>query len=144
MTRRLPWIALGVMLGIAGYVVAEHAAKDGHAEELKSKVLMEQVLKEKIDGKEAKVTMIELEKAPRTAGAKHRHPGPVFVYVLDGELESQVDDGPVKVYKKGEVFYEPARSLHAVSRNPSKTKPVRFLAIMLTDKDEKNLVIPEK
>jgi len=144
MTRRLPWIALGVMLGITGYVVAENATKDEHAGALKQKVLMEQVLKEKLDGKEAKVTMIELEKAPETAGAKHRHPGPVFVYVLDGELESQVDDGPVKVYKKGQVFYEPARALHAVSRNPSKTKPVRFLAIMLTDKDEKNLVIPEK
>ena len=67
-----------------------------------------------------------------------------FVYVLDGELESQVDDGPIKVYKKGEVFYEPARALHAVSRNPSKTKPARFLAIVLTDKDEKKLVLPEK
>jgi quercetin dioxygenase-like cupin family protein len=144
MTRRVLWIALGVMLGIAGYVVAEHAAKDAHDGAAKIKVLMEQVLKEKIDGKEAKVTMIEVESAPRSAGAKHRHPGPVFVYVLDGELESQVDDGPVKVYKKGDVFYEPARALHAVSRNPSKTKPARFLAVMLTDKDEKRLVIPEK
>jgi quercetin dioxygenase-like cupin family protein len=144
MIRRLPWIALGVLLGIAGYGVAEHAAKGGHGDGTKLTVLMEQGLKEKVDGKEAKVTLLEVEKAPGAASAKHRHPGPVFVYILDGELESQVGDGPVKVYKKGEVFYEPTRALHAVSRNPSKSKPVRFLAVMLTDKDAKELVLPEK
>jgi quercetin dioxygenase-like cupin family protein len=66
------------------------------------------------------------------------------VYVLDGELESQVEGQPLKVYKKGDTFYEPARGVHAVSRNPSKTEPVRFLAVFLTAKDEKDLVLPEK
>jgi quercetin dioxygenase-like cupin family protein len=55
-----------------------------------------------------------------------------------------VDDGPVKVYKKGEVWFEPARALHRVNRNPSKTKPARFLAFMLMTKDDKHLVLPEK
>src|SRR5579884_1457220 len=107
MARRFGWLALGVVLGMAGYALAQHAAKDGSGG-LTTKVLLEQALPEKIDGKEAKITLLELERAPGSAGAPHRHPGPVVVYVVEGELESQVGDGPVKVYRKGETFYEPA------------------------------------
>ncbi len=143
MARRLFWTALGIVLGAAGYALAQQAAKDEHGG-LKQRVLLAQVLPEKLDGKEAKVTVLELERAPGTAGAPHRHPGPVFVYVLDGELESAIDGQEPKVYAKGEMFYEPPRALHRVSRNPSKTAPVRFLAFLLTAKDEKELVRPEK
>jgi quercetin dioxygenase-like cupin family protein len=140
MRRTWLWLVFGVALGVSGYALAQHAAQGG----LTHKVLMEQVLAEKLDGKEAKVTVWELERAPGTAGTPHRHPGPVFVYVLDGQLESQVEGQPRRVYKKGEMFYEPARGLHAVSRNPSSTAPVRFLAFFLTPKDVTEFVLPEK
>jgi quercetin dioxygenase-like cupin family protein len=143
MLRRLCWIAFGMTLGAAGVGLSAQGEK-GTAGALKRKLLMEQVLAEKIDGRPAKVTVVELERAPGSAGAPHRHPGPVFVYVLSGELEAQVDDGPVRIYKQGEMLFEPARALHRVSRNPSPTKPVRFLAFLLTAKDEKNLVLPAK
>jgi quercetin dioxygenase-like cupin family protein len=144
MKRQFLAVAFGVVLGVTGYALAQQLAKGAPAGGLKQKVLLEQVLPEKIDGREAKVTLVELERAPGSAGAPHRHPGPVFVYVLEGELESQVEGRPRRVYRKGDTFYEPARALHAVSRNPSTTQPVRFLAVLLTPKDEKNLVIPEK
>lgn len=143
MGKRFIWVALGIVIGAAGYALAQQAAK-GERGGLKQRVLLEQVLPEKIGGKEAKVTVLELERAPDSAGAPHRHPGPVFVYVLDGELESAIDGQPPKVYAKGQMFYEPPRALHRVSRNPSKTAPVRFLAFLLTAKDEKQLVLPEK
>ena len=63
---------------------------------------------------------------------------------LEGELEVQVGDGPRKVYRKGEMFYEPPRALHRVSRNPSKIRAARFLTIMLTAADEKEYVLPER
>ena len=144
MMRTLLCVALGVVLGVAGYAAAQHAARDAQPGGLKQKVLLEQVLPQKLDGEQAKVTVVELERAPGTAGAPHRHPGPVFVYVLDGELEAKVEGGPTRTYRRGEMFYEPARALHAVSRNPSKTRPVRFLAFLLTSKEDKQLVIPEK
>jgi quercetin dioxygenase-like cupin family protein len=144
MMRSFLCLALGVVLGAAGLAFEDHAAKPADTTGLQQKVILEQALAEKFDGKEAKVTIVELERAPGTAGAKHRHPGPVFVYILDGELESQIEGQPLKVYKKGDTFYEPARGLHAISRNPSKSEPVRFLAFFLTAKDEKELVIPEK
>jgi quercetin dioxygenase-like cupin family protein len=137
-------VTLGALLGAAGYALGLQGSKDRHAEAAKHKVVLEQLLREKLDGKQSKVTVWELERAPGAASAPHRHPGPVLGYVLEGELEVALDDGPVKTYKAGQMWYEPARVLHRVSRNPSKTKPVRFLAIMFSDKDQKHLVLPEK
>ncbi len=137
-------IALGTVLAGAGYAIGLRHGKEKHAEGVKPKVVLEQPLKEKLDGKETKVTVLELERAPGASSPPHRHPGPVLGYVLEGELEVGLGDGAVKTYKKGQMWYEPARILHRVSRNPSKTQKVRFLAILFSDKDEKRLVLPEK
>ena len=74
------------------------------------------------------------ERAPGNGSTPHRHPGHhTFGYVLEGTYEVQVDDGPVRQLKAGESFYEPPGSLHAVSRNPSTDRPVRYLVIMVSD-----------
>jgi quercetin dioxygenase-like cupin family protein len=38
---------------------------------------------EKSDGKDSKVSFVEVTLEPGEANAAHRHPGPVFGYVLD-------------------------------------------------------------
>ncbi len=74
------------------------------------------------------------ERAPGNGSPPHRHPGHhTFGYVLEGTYEVQVDNGPVRQLKAGESFYEPPGSLHAVSRNPSKDQPVRYLVIQVGD-----------
>jgi quercetin dioxygenase-like cupin family protein len=74
------------------------------------------------------------ERAPGNGSPPHRHPGHhTFGYVLEGTYEVQVDDGPVRQLKAGESFYEPPGSLHAVSRNPSANRPVRYLVIQVGD-----------
>jgi quercetin dioxygenase-like cupin family protein len=144
MTRSFFCVAIGIALGAAGLALAQQTAKEKGPGEGKIKTLLDQELKEKLNDKQGKIVLVELESPPERASRPHRHPGPVVGYVLEGELEVAVDDGPVKVYKKGEVWFEPARALHRVSRNPSKTKPARFLAFMLMTKDDKHLVLPEK
>jgi len=42
------------------------------------------------------------------------------------EIESQVNDGPKRVYRAGESFFEMPGSSHPISRNASKTEPVLF------------------
>src|SRR5262249_53704203 len=46
--------------------------------------------------------------APGGASPSHTHAKSAFIfgYVLSGEIESQVNDGPRKVYRAGESFYE--------------------------------------
>lgn len=97
---------------------------------------------EKLDGKEAKVTFQEVAWEPGQADMPHRHTGPVFGYVLEGEVETALDDQPAKVFKAGETFYEPTGSLHRVSKNASKGKS-RVLAVVLHPRDAKETTIFE-
>ena len=110
----------------------------------KVRVLSEKEIAEKIDGKQAKATTVEVILEPGDAGSPHRHPGPVFGYVVEGEYEWAIDDQPAKTLKAGDTFYEPTGCLHRVSKNPSKNGTTRVLAVVLHPSDVKNIVIPEK
>ena len=116
-------LAFGVgLLAVAGIAAARH---DEGAESVKPVAAYDIV--EKLDGKEATATCVEVTFEPGQAGVPHRHAGPMFGYVLEGEFEWAIDDEPAKMLKAGETFYEPAGCLHRVSANPSKAK-TRVLA----------------
>ena len=100
-------------------------------------------VKEKLDGKDAKATTVELALEPGQAGTPHRHPGPVFGYVLEGEYELGIDDQPSKVLKAGETFYEATGCLHRVSKNPAAKGNTRVLAVVLHPRDARQITIPE-
>ena len=89
------------------------------------------------------VTLI-VDYTPDGASPSHIHAKSAFIlgYVLSGEIESQVNDGPRRVYRAGESFYETPGSRHPVSRNASKTKTARLLAVFVVDTDEKELTTP--
>lgn len=78
---------------------------------------------------------------PGGASPSHIHAKSAFIfgYVLSGQIESQVNDGPRRVYRAGESFYEAPGSRHPVSRNASKTRPAKLLAVFVVDTDEKEL-----
>jgi quercetin dioxygenase-like cupin family protein len=84
--------------------------------------------------------------APGGASPSHRHAKSAFVfaYVLSGEIESQVNDGPRRVYRAGESFYETPGSSHPVSRNASTTQPAKLLAVFVVDTNDKPLTTPVK
>jgi quercetin dioxygenase-like cupin family protein len=80
------------------------------------------------------VTAVEVNYPPGGSSTAHRHPGITIVYVLEGEIRSQVGDGPEKTYAPGQTFLETPGQLHGVSRNASDTKPAKFLALLLAEK----------
>ena len=84
--------------------------------------------------------------APGGASASHAHAKSAFVfaYVLSGEIDSQVNEEPKRVYRAGESWYETPGSIHRVSRNASTTAPAKLLAVFVVDTDEKNLTTPLK
>ena len=127
-------------LAVGGMTLAQHAehGKGG------VKTLSQKDITEKIDGKQAKARTVEVTLAPGQASAPHRHPGPAFGYVLEGEYEWAIDDDPTKVLKVGDTFYEPTGCLHRVSRNPSDKNKTRVIAVVLHPHDAKDIVIPEK
>ncbi|OWK36178.1 cupin domain-containing protein [Fimbriiglobus ruber] len=141
MTRTLTTLALGILLGAGGLALARH---DDHAAGAKVKPLMSEDIAEKIDGREARVTISEVSWGPGGTSTPHRHPGAVFGYVLEGEFETQLEGQPLKKLKAGDTFYEPTMALHAVSRNPSRTANTRVLAVIVHPRDAKAIVVPEK
>jgi quercetin dioxygenase-like cupin family protein len=79
--------------------------------------------------------------APGGASPSHEHAKSAFIYayVVSGAIESQVNDGPKRVYRAGESFLEEPGSLHRVSRNASKTEPAKLLAVFVVDTNDKAL-----
>jgi quercetin dioxygenase-like cupin family protein len=104
--------------------------------------LSQRDIAEKLDGKKATATTVEVTLEPGQASVPHRHPGPVFGYVIAGEYEWAIDDQPAKTLKAGDTFYEPTGCLHRVSHNPGKTK-TRVLAVVLHPHDAPHLTVPE-
>jgi quercetin dioxygenase-like cupin family protein len=97
-----------------------------------------------VPGKSMKGVLVEY--GPGGFSSAHTHPNSAFIYatVLEGSIRSQVNDGPVKVYKAGESFSEMPGDRHGVSENGSKTKPAKLLAVFVVDTSEKELTFPIK
>src|SRR3954468_4634304 len=139
MNRGTLVVAAAIVLGARGSIAARHDEKHESVWTLAVRDIFE-----KLDGKKAKATTVEVTLGPGEASAPHRHPGPAFGYVLEGEYEWAIDDNPVKLLKVGDTFYEPTGCLHRVSRNPSKKGKTRIVALVLHPADVKDIVIPEK
>ena len=133
-------LAVCAAIGVGGVTLAHHAGK-GH---VKVTQLSQRDIIEKLDGKDASATVIEVTFEPGQKDSPHRHAGPVFGYVLEGEYEHAIDDEPVKTYKAGETFYEPSGCVHRVARNPSEKTRTRLLAVILHSRDTKEVTVPEK
>ena len=82
---------------------------------------------------------------PGASSASHRHARSAFIYayVLSGEILSQVDDEPARVYRAGEAWFESPGAHHRVSENASDTEPARLLAVLIVDATDERLVIPD-
>jgi quercetin dioxygenase-like cupin family protein len=97
-----------------------------------------------VPGKSLRAVLVQY--GPGAASPSHRHPNSAFIYatVLEGEIRSQVNDGPARVYKAGEAWTEQPGDHHKISANASATKPARLLAIFVVDTAEQEIVIPDK
>jgi quercetin dioxygenase-like cupin family protein len=133
-------VAVCAAIGIGGVTLAHHSANG----QVKVTQLSQRDIIEKLDGKDARATVKEVTFEPGQEDSPHRHAGPVFGYVLEGEYEHAIDDEPVKTYKAGETFYEPSGCVHRVARNPSGKTRTRLLAVILHSRDTKHVTVPEK
>ena len=82
---------------------------------------------------------------PGGGSAPHRHARSAFIYayVISGEIRSQVESEPARVYRAGEAWFESPGSRHPVSINASSTEPARLLAVVVVDAADKQVTIPD-
>jgi quercetin dioxygenase-like cupin family protein len=138
--QTLPALAICFAVGVGAMVLAQHTGEG----QVKVTQLSQRDIIEKLDGKYAKSTVEVVTIEPGQKDSAHRHTGPVFGFVLEGEYEHAINDEPIKTYKAGETFYEPSGSVHRVTHNPSAKTQTRLLAVILHPRDAKEPTVREK
>ena len=107
------------------------------AQEAKVTPLMSKDLKD-FPGKEG--LMITVEYPPGASDPIHRHNAHAFVYVLEGSIVMQLKGGKQVTLTPWETFYEGPNDVHIVGRSADKTKPAKFLVLLVKNKDAPVLV----
>ena len=95
-----------------------------------------------VPGKSIKSVLVEY--GPGGYSPSHTHAKSAFIYatVLEGAIRSQVNEGPVTVYKAGESFSEMPGDRHDISANASETEPAKLLAVFVADTNDTELTTP--
>jgi quercetin dioxygenase-like cupin family protein len=63
---------------------------------------------------------------------RHSHPGPVLVYVTEGQFWYHIDGQPEKVYKPGDSFEVPHSAIHA--EGAIGNSPAKVMAVFIVEK----------
>lgn len=133
MNDRRDFLSAGLM-GLAASVMATREASAAPA----SKPLAQKdTPKINLDGWQ--MTASEVSYPPGEASGKHRHPGFVIGYVLEGQYRFAVNDQAPAVFSQGQMFFESfdgPGDVHSVSGNASTTQPAKILAIVFTKKGD--------
>jgi quercetin dioxygenase-like cupin family protein len=81
----------------------------------------------------ADVMTAVIELPPGDAGTPpHRHSGPVYAYVLEGELVFELEGEPPRVIGAGEAFWEPGGDrIHYQAANALPDRWTRFVVVMI-------------
>jgi quercetin dioxygenase-like cupin family protein len=90
---------------------------------------------------------VVVEYPPGDPGAPpHRHSGPAFGYVLEGEMLFELEGETPRVIRAGEAFWEPGGDLiHYQDGNNRPDVPLRFTVTMLCAPDGPMLtLVPEE
>jgi quercetin dioxygenase-like cupin family protein len=133
--------AIGAACAAIAIVTAMPAAAADHGEKVTPQ--FEHAIPN-IPGKSLVAVVVDY--APGAASPAHMHSKSAFIfaYVVSGAIESQVNDGPKRVYHAGESWYEAPGAVHRVSRNASATEPAKLLAVFVADTGDKALTTPIK
>jgi quercetin dioxygenase-like cupin family protein len=81
----------------------------------------------------AEVMTLLVEEPPGSPGLPpHRHSGPAFGYVLEGEIVFELEGEPERVIKAGETFWEPGGDvIHYQDGNNLADAWSRFVVVMI-------------
>ncbi|KVT74182.1 cupin [Burkholderia ubonensis] len=127
--------SLAVALTAGAMIAVAHAAPSAIVTPLMTKPL------DDYPGKQAE--MISVEYPPGAVDPVHRHHAHAFVYVVEGSIVMQVKGGDPVTLKPGQTFYEAPDDVHTVGRNASRTRPAKFVVLLLKDKGAP-VFVPER
>lgn len=123
-------LGLGVMsFALAGAAVAQQSG-------------IKRTPLQKVEFPDGYVTVTGLaELPPGAAAGRHTHPGIETGYVLEGELNLEIDGQPAKLLKPGDSYQIPAGAVHDAKVHGDKS--MKVLGVYVVDKT-KPLASPAK
>lgn len=83
-----------------------------------------------LDGKEVSIVQVDVPAGFQTP--RHVHPGHLFLFVLDGAVELEVEGQPTVQLVAGQVAYE-IPNLPMIGRNLNASEAARLLIFVLGD-----------
>ena len=89
------------------------------------------------------VDRVEVKRLTITPGGKtrlHTHPGPTISYIVQGTLIVKITGGEEKIFKPGEVIYEPGNTTIEKFDNASPAEPAVFITEYLLGADDKEII----
>jgi quercetin dioxygenase-like cupin family protein len=140
MKSREKWVSialatLSIGLVSAHFAWSREAVSIGHSQTKdRARIVLSKPLS-KLDGGHLRAVLVEVHYGPGEASSPHSHPCAVMGYVVEGEIRTQVKGEREATYKAGESFYEAPNGVHLVSANASSTKPAKFVAYLICDRD---------
>ena len=133
-------IALAVTLGMAS-VPSVHAQEQ---EEYISKAKATKLLHTPLAGAQGKeVHIVHFSAPPGFVGGKHSHPGPAFVYILEGQLTIEVEGMEPVTLGPGDVYAEPVGNKVMQAQNRSSTHGVKLVVFQVGDEGKPLMVKAE-
>lgn len=133
-------IVLGLLFAMLEAAPAQNSTSESNGK-ARDRIVLSQALP-KLDGENLKVTVVEVIYGPGESSSPHSHPCPVVGYVVEGALRVKVKGESETIYKAGESFYESPHGVHEVSANASKTRPAKFIAYFVCDREVPLSVAP--
>jgi quercetin dioxygenase-like cupin family protein len=90
--------------------------------------------------KSPEVTSVLVKIAPGGESGRHKHPVAPQIYVIEGEVTIEFDDGKQKKFPAGKAFIEAVHTWHNAKNLGD--KPVKMLVVFFGDKGKKNMIRP--
>jgi len=131
MNRTLLLVVVG-LLGIAiGVIGATYVSAQGAPQITRTEILRKPM--SGLEGKEVVVFLADIP--PGGVAAHHYHPGDEAIYMLQGSLLFEPDQGQPFELKAGEITFNPAKHAHK-AKNTSASEPAKVLNCMIAEKGQ--------
>lgn len=141
-TKNIFKLAVLAILLLATTVVTAHEPTSASHSVVKNDVKISQVFDQaipNIPGKSLKAVVVEYGPNGESPAHTHAKSAFIFAYVLEGAIESQVNDGSITTYTAGQSFSENPGDFHAVSKNARGDVNAKLLAVFVVDSTDTEL-----
>ncbi len=134
---------LGIALTLAGVLsLGVVFSLDVQAAEYKPKAEVTSLYEGALSGVEGKTVIVKHFTLPAGfVGGKHFHPGDVFVYVLEGELAVETENGTLTI-REGELYQE-VPDMVMVGKNLSTSEAAKIVVFQVGDTGKPMMVKAE-